>query len=141
MLITLIVIGFILFVSMWWAISHGDGFTRREKIWNPIILFVAIAIPIVAVGGTTSAFTYLVHKYGVKEAQFVVMGVVVAAGFAAFFFKRRSQLTYGLVELCFGCLSSIRISLSLGTDLHYSSKWAELVGCAYIVARGLSNTS
>ncbi len=115
---------------------HGDGFTEKEKIWIPTILFVAISIPIVVVWGTTSAFEYLVHKYGVKTTQFLVMGLVVAAGFGAFSFKRRSQLIYGLVELCFGCLSEIKISLTLGGNLDHTSKWPELWG-AHMVSRGV----
>jgi hypothetical protein len=69
---------------------------------------------------------------------------VVSAGWSAHHFKRLNQLVYGYVEVFFGTISAIAIvSRTNFAAVQFTTltlaQYGALVGCAYVVARGLNN--
>ena len=70
----------------------------------------------------------------------MVIGVgVLVIGVLAHYFKRYSQLAYGVVEVVIGGASGFSIAFSLSPDHINLTQWASIVGCTYVVARGLNN--
>jgi len=67
--------------------------------------------------------------------------VIIGAGFIAFGFKKINLLFYGMVEVAFGISSALTLAFSgLPSELHLS-QWTSLVGCVYVISRGMSNIS
>jgi hypothetical protein len=74
----------------------------------------------------------------------LVAGIVIGAGWSAALFKRRNQLWYGYVEVFFGVMSAIAIvSRTNFAAVEFATlslaQFGGLVGCVYVVARGLAN--
>lgn len=84
-------------------------------------------------------FLFLVSSLGLHVAQIFVSTSVILAGIAAHLFKKRNQMMYGLVEVAFAAAFAFSISAGLSPEKVFLSQWAALVGCAYVVARGLNN--
>jgi len=86
-------------------------------------------------------YQWLVELIGAYKAQDSIAVVVVATGFGAAWFKRKSQKWYGFVEIGFGIISGFSIALNMTIITAALPQWASLVGCAYVIARGLNNVS
>lgn len=86
-------------------------------------------------------YEFLKHTVGVQGTQYVIAASVIGAGIAAYFFRKTSQYIYRLVEVLFAAIAAIRISLRLQPQQILFTEWVALVGCAYVVARGVSNMS
>ena len=99
------------------------------SVWAMIITFRLIYLML-------PAFT---HFLGAHGAQFLVATLIIASGFLAHEFKKKDQLMYGRVEICFGISSAIALSFSISPiDMHLT-QWASLLGAAYVIARGRNN--
>jgi hypothetical protein len=73
--------------------------------------------------------------------QLLIGSFVVAVGFAAHWFKGKNQHWYGRIEVLFGIVSAFSIAVSLSADRPWLPQGATLVGCAYVIARGMNNMS
>jgi uncharacterized membrane protein (GlpM family) len=86
-----------------------------------------------------SIFLYVVLT--LDGAQAIVATVVFGMGVVAHWFKRMNQRWYGMVEVMLGAAAAVNISVRLMPGQTLLSQWEGLIGCAYVVARGLSNCS
>jgi D-alanine-D-alanine ligase-like ATP-grasp enzyme len=75
------------------------------------------------------------------EAQIGAAVVVAGMGYSAYRFKKWKQWWYGLVEIAFGFFSVFPPLHGLNGSHDLIARWATLVGCAYVISRGLNNTS
>jgi hypothetical protein len=53
--------------------------------------------------------------------------------------KEKNLWRYGMVEIAFGVAASISITFRMNLNQSVLAQWVALVGCAYVVARGLNN--
>jgi hypothetical protein len=86
-------------------------------------------------------FSYLVAHIGLHGTQYLIVLLVSLAGVTAYWFKRHNQRLYGLVEIVFALISATSLASGLTPGQAMISRWAALVGCAYILARGVNNYS
>ncbi len=87
------------------------------------------------------ALVWLRRIVGLITARIIVGMVTIGAGLAAHWFKKVSQRWYGIVEALFGAAGAFNITLQLQPGQSMLPQWASLVGCAYVIARGLNNIS
>ncbi|WP_263385536.1 hypothetical protein [Granulicella arctica] len=80
-----------------------------------------------------------VHVLQQRHSQFFVAGITLTLGMLAFWFKKKSQINYGLFEIIFGVASAFRLSRGLLVQEAMLAQWASLVGAVYVVSRGLNN--
>ena len=66
---------------------------------------------------------------------------VLGFGYAAHWFKTKSQYWYGCSEVAMATALALNVARGMNPGEPMFSRWAALVGTAYIVARGLSNIS
>jgi hypothetical protein len=99
--------------------------------WSMIIMFrlVYLMVPVVA---------RFLGDYGTK---LLVTTCIVGLGLLAYEFKKRDQLFYGRVEICFGIASAITLAFSSKPNEMHLTQWASLVGAAFVIARGRNNIS
>jgi hypothetical protein len=83
----------------------------------------------------------LTHTIGLHLAQIVVSAGVIAAGFLGHWFKGRNQWWYGFVEVIFGSASGVVVGFTMFAGQPLLTQWVTLVGCAYVISRGLNNIS
>jgi hypothetical protein len=106
-------------------------------------LFVAIMLAFIVVRGAIrygpGVFSFCYRIFGLYGAQGGVALLVVLVGFAAHRFKQKRQRWYGLTEVAFGAVSGVSICFRLAPGASMFSQWAALVGCTYVIARGLNN--
>jgi hypothetical protein len=81
----------------------------------------------------------LTPHIGFRGVQTLVSLAILGAGVFAFWFKRKRQLWYALFEVAFGSASGVNISFSTAHSGPLFAQWAAMVGCAYVIARGLNN--
>ena len=89
---------------------------------------------------------FLFEKIGIHLTQVLTAVIVVAVGFGAHRFKQVNKLWYGRNEVLFGVISAVFVvsRIDFGAVEFKSLSLAQfgtLVGCAYVVARGLNNVS
>jgi len=76
---------------------------------------------------------------GLYGAQAGVGVAVIACGVGAHRFKQKKQHWYGMVEVAFGALGGLSICFTLLPGQTLFSQWVALMGCVYVIARGLNN--
>jgi hypothetical protein len=106
-----------------------------------------IQVPVAAACGILSGFLTIhsaeiirrmVLIMGLRWVQLIVAIVVLTLGGLAYYFKRVSQLRYGLVEIGFGVVGSY-IALKQIDEQHFFPTLATLCASIYVVARGFGN--
>lgn len=80
------------------------------------------------------------HQMGERAVQSFMLAVVIAAGFFAYEFKRRDEYLYGLIQGCFGISTAMILIFSTSPVQLHLVQWSSLVGAAYVIGRGRSNT-
>ena len=90
---------------------------------------------------SSALFNWVAHTTSLYGAQFLVAIVVVSMGVFAHWFKRMNQAWYGGVECAFGVIYGISTAFGIRPGEPMFGHWATLVGCIYIIARGLNNIS
>ncbi|HUA33599.1 MAG TPA: hypothetical protein VMA09_08330 [Candidatus Binataceae bacterium] len=85
------------------------------------------------------AYDKVAAELGEHVAQIAIAVVAVATGAFMHWFKRRNLMLYALIEVAFGVASAFSISQSMNTSSILLTQVAALVGCAFIVSRGLDN--
>jgi 4-hydroxybenzoate polyprenyltransferase len=86
-----------------------------------------------------NAFNWVLNKLGLQFTQLLIAFLIMGIGTGAYFFKRKNQKWYGIVEILIGFLSAVVVAGSLLPHKLDLAKWATLAGSAYVVARGLEN--
>jgi hypothetical protein len=107
---------------------------------------VAIALFAVVIGHFAKTkglalYALTARTIGPHLTQISIGTIVACIGFAAHWFKGKSQHWYGMVEVIFGIVSGFSIALNLSADHPWLPQGARLVGCAYVIARGMNNVS
>lgn len=90
---------------------------------------------------SSALFNWVARTTSLYGAQFLVAIVVISLGFAAHLFKRINQRWYGGVECAFGVIYGVSTAFGIRPGEPMFGHWATLVGCIYIIARGLNNIS
>jgi hypothetical protein len=116
------------------------GFVFSSLV-NVAIVLVAISLGRLARTKGPALYAMTSRAIGPHLTQFIIGASVVFIGFAAHWFKGKSQRWYGRVEVLFGIASGFSIALNLSADHAWLPQGATLVGCAYVIARGLNNSS
>lgn len=88
---------------------------------------------------TPLLYANFLNRYGTDRAHGVLALVVIAGGFIAYGVKRADQSMYGRIEIIFGSASAMVIVTSMKSVYPELPQWASLVGCAYVIVRGLDN--
>ncbi len=78
---------------------------------------------------------------GLHGAQFLTGVGVLLMGCLAHWFKQKSQAWYGWLEVLFGLSYGFTVAFGIRPGEPMFGHWATLVGCVYIIARGLNNQS
>jgi len=86
-------------------------------------------------------YAYSVQVLGTHFTQLMIGFIVIACGWMAHRFKRKNQVRYGAVEVIFGAVSAFAIASSLSPASRMLGPLTSLIGCAYVIARGMSNVS
>jgi hypothetical protein len=125
---------------------QGTGANRelaRIAEWlSKILVGTALAtLPQLAKVYGSRLFGILTHTIGLHLAQIVVSAGVIAAGFLGHWFKGRNQWWYGFVEVIFGSASGVVVGFTMFAGQPLLTQWVTLVGCAYVISRGLNNIS
>jgi hypothetical protein len=114
----------------------------RKRFLNPLRilsgLLGGLSGGLGAVYGTR-VFNYLVHTVGPYSTKVFISGLVIAAGVGAYWFKRQNAYLYGLTEVVFGSSATIAVTFRISPNQSMLAQWITLIGCAYVIARGLSN--
>jgi hypothetical protein len=86
-------------------------------------------------------FIRVAEVTGLHGAQFLLGIGVLGAGFLAHWFKQQSQGWYGWLEVIFGLCYGFNVAFGIRPGEPMFGHWATLIGCVYIIARGLNNQS
>lgn len=89
--------------------------------------------------GLTRVFDWLLSELGLQVTQLLIAGFVAIAGITAYWFKRKNQKWYGMVEIGVGVLSAVFVAGTLTPHKLDLARWSTLAGSAYVIARGLEN--
>jgi hypothetical protein len=92
-----------------------------------------------------AVWQFLVHTIGLVATQALTTVIVLGLGYGAYRFKLKSKLYYGYLEIMFGSFSAAavvwRVHFAAADFTNLSiGQGVALVGSAYVVARGLSNS-
>jgi hypothetical protein len=112
-----------------------------DWLWKIVIGILIATLPELANKYASRVFATLIHAVGLHLAQIVVSIGVISAGILGHWFKRKNQRWYGFVEVVFGSASGIVIGFTMFAGQPLLTQWVTLVGCAYVISRGLNNMS
>jgi uncharacterized membrane protein YjjB (DUF3815 family) len=123
----------------------GLGVTRAARIRNLLLEIIAS----IATWGLVLFATHhggsVYRELGHIPRQSVVFAIVglttTLVGFLAHWFKRKNQRIYGRVEMAFGMVPGFAIASAINPERPLLPQCVSLVGCAYVIARGLNNIS
>lgn len=133
----------------WPVIERNPNYNPHAALAKPwledprlmVVMVVIIALEVGAIMLAVRGAIFLEKRIGIQTTQYVIAAGVIGAGVAAHSFRKAHQLLYGMMEVVFAGMASIRVSLHLQPQQIILSQWVALVGCAYVVVRGLSNVS
>jgi hypothetical protein len=120
-------------------LSFVNQFPNKVQVWTRVlVVFGSMFLigDVVSVLGpfTQRAYSYVLGILGIEGTQIFVSVLVVFLGCAAYLFKVRNQLAYGIVEIVFAGAGG----LVAGKEITAASV-ATLIGAVYVVSRGLDN--
>jgi hypothetical protein len=81
-------------------------------------------------------FLHLMGAWGLQGTQLAIGVSAVNVGFAAYTFKVRNQLAYGLVEIVFAGAAGVVTAKQMTTGAELSASIAALIAAVYVVSRG-----
>jgi hypothetical protein len=125
----------------WWASRHSlKLFLLSIQVLVSVCFLTSISLLFDCLGrqGAALLLIKLLGLYGLRT----LVGIgVVFLGVSAWNLKKTDLFVYGLAEVLFGICSAVYVASGLKPDEILVSHWAALIGSAYVVARGLGNTS
>jgi len=86
-------------------------------------------------------YAAMARVLGAHLSQFIIGLFIATMGFVAHRFKQRNQRWYGMVEVMIGIVSGFSIAFGMVPSHVVLAQWASLIGCSYVIARGLNNVS
>jgi hypothetical protein len=122
----------------------------RKMDWaERVAAFLQILVVLLSAAMTfLSPFRSFAHFFiwfnrvaGERVLGFMLFAGVINMGVVAHQFKKQNQLWYGVVEVIFGAAYGFSTAFSIKPLDQGFGRWATLVGCTYIIARGLNNIS
>jgi hypothetical protein len=133
-------------------IEKNRPLTRFEKVLLTLDSIRTVGMAVTLVFGVlfllqatiryrTKTFLYLDQVLGRTAAQLTLAFLVLLVAALASVMKQRQQGLYGLTEIVFGAGSAVNIALAMAPGSSTSAHWLGLLGCAYIIASGLSNVT
>ena len=84
-------------------------------------------------------YSWAMQTLGLQAAHLLLAASVISLGIGAFFFKTDYQPAYGVVELLFAAVGAVIAARQIHPGGDWSGQIATLIGCVYIVSRGLGN--
>jgi len=121
--------------------ENADSRVRLVLLGTVLFSWIVVIMVRLIVLMTPRTVTSLSSSLGIRNIQFSIAVGVIIVGVLAFLFKRKNQLLYGITEICFGIVSAVTLATSALPSEMRLTQWASLVGCVYVVARGLANVS
>ena len=117
---------------------------RKKTRWSDTLAFFLLGLIIEGIVNAVRLFGPSIYKWasdvlGTHPTQLIIGVMVAASGWLAHWFKGRDQRWYGIVEVFFGAASGFAIALSIDSNKPWPPQAATLVGCAYVIERGLNN--
>ncbi len=140
------------YLFIWFFFFNPHKGPDREQLWPGTfqrlwfnISFVFFIIFALGDGMVSLApfvrrgYTWMMQACGVAVSHLLLATLVMALGVSAFIFKSKYQRTYGIVEVLFAGVAAVVAARQIKVGQDWSGQLATLVGCIYIVSRGLSN--
>jgi hypothetical protein len=114
---------------------------------SPVFMAIAVIVVLIILLGCVVGAMLLLFMLlrfadavqGTHSAKIVLTVVVILAGIFAHFLKRLDQYFYGVIEVYFGMVSTVASTIYLSWDKATPVQAMSLIGCAYVIARGLNN--
>jgi TRAP-type uncharacterized transport system fused permease subunit len=123
---------------IWNNLKSKQGLLGRSfKSW--VLAIVVVLLQSSVMPYISRFYGYILSSIDTYQTKLTIFGVVVALGFGAYRFKKFSQFWYGTIEIIFGGLYAFNTIAEMHNRDGLFAKWAVLVGCVYILARGFSN--
>ena len=123
----------------------GLGANRSARIRHLLLEIIASILTWALVLFATHHGGKVYRELGRGLSQPVVLSIVglvtTLAGYLAHWFKQKNLRIYGRVEMVFGTVSAFAIASAINPERPILPQCVSLVGCAYVVARGLNNIS
>jgi cation transport ATPase len=129
----------VLTVSTLAAVQSRLGYPGEIR-WPDILCGLAsAAIFVIILSYGSRTYEVITGEFGEHAVQIAIALVTILIGVGVHFFRIKNLTLYALVEIAFGVASAFVISAGLSTAGRFLPRVAALVGCAYIVGRGLEN--
>ncbi len=117
---------------------------RDVRDWTIIAFFAGLAFIladfVVWLGPyAREGYSWIVQTFGLQATHLLLAAAVVMFGVSAFVFKSNYQRVYGIVEVGFAFVAAIVSARQIKPEGDWSGPVATLIGCVYIVSRGLGN--
>jgi hypothetical protein len=118
----------------------GEGVFEESKFITlyPILVTLALGLVFVVVIFGADVYQDLAQRLHNRPFQLLVIFAVMFSGWILHRFKQWNQYLYGVTETAFGVASIIRVASGIGQQA-LLTQWTIIVGCVYIIARGLNN--
>ncbi len=114
-------------------------FKKRKGMVDPLFLWVALIPTIIPI--LTAIFAFHLNKIVLYCLSYPIQTSIVISltGIALMWYRSRHRITYGVMEVTFGFFSILGILTSSST-IHVNYAFSlSLIGCLYIIVRGLDN--
>ncbi len=115
-----------------------ESFLKEERRLGLQVMFWLLVVVLVCSFVVIPLFQWTGRKLGAHIAQTILASVVLATGVGAHWFKRKHKGWYGVTEIIFGSVLAFRVTLAMSIGQAVLSQWTALIGCAYVIARGLN---
>jgi hypothetical protein len=113
----------------------------RDMVIGVLGAIVGSVIAEVVVTHSAEILRTLTRLLGLYGMRAFIAILVIGFGVAAYWWKRKSQRSYGIGEVIFGSIAAVFITFGISPERSLFSQWVGLGGAAYIIARGLNNVS
>jgi uncharacterized membrane protein YbjE (DUF340 family) len=118
-----------------WSWHHRFGVAFRNSNWRRVLGSLLIMAAFLYVFDNEellkrAAVQLLRQRY----SQLLVAAIALGLGALAFWFKKKSQVNYGLFEVLFGVASAFRLARGLLVQDAMLAQWASLVAAVYVVS-------
>lgn len=111
----------------------------KVRAFDVVESLAAAAVFVVVYYYGDIAYDTVATELGEHVAQIAIAVVAVTIGACMHWFKRQNLMLYALIEIAFGVASAFSVSQSMNMSTVMLTQVAALVGCAFIVSRGLDN--
>lgn len=114
------------------------GAIRMRDIMNALVS-AALFVSVLDYGDLI--YDRLVSEVGSHAIQIGIAVATITIGTLAHWLRGKNQTLYGLIEIAFAVASAFVITQGMSTAKGLLAQVTALVGCAYVVARGLGNVA